>query len=455
MTVAGWSKTSRPAAKNTLVFVALSDGSCFDKLQVVVSKETDGFDDVLANGGVGSSLRIVGDLIASPARGQAVELRATVARVLGAANPRSYPMSKKFHKPETLREMQHLRPRSDLIGAVTRVRNALAYATHTFFQSRGFLYIHTPLITCSDCEGAGEMFRVTTLMPEDGSVAKLPVKEGKVDYSRDFFGRASSLTVSGQLQVESFSVSMSDVYTFGPTFRAEDSHTNRHLAEFWMIEPEIAFADLETDMDVAEDYIKFCTQFALDNCAADLAFFDSKIEKGLLQRLNAVIAQPFERVTYTRAIEILTDPKVLKKAKFEVKPHWGIDLGSEHERYLTDTIFKKPVIVTDYPKDIKAFYMKVGEDGRTVRAMDILVPGIGELVGGSQREERLEVLEARMEEMGVEREALQWYLDLRRYGSVPHSGFGLGFERLVMFVTGVTHIRDVIPFPRWPGRADV
>mmetsp|Transcript_19201 Transcript_19201/g.67772 ORF Transcript_19201/g.67772 Transcript_19201/m.67772 type:complete len:753 (-) Transcript_19201:131-2389(-) len=457
VTVAGWSRTTRKQAKDTLVFVSLSDGSCFDCLQVVCNVEsTEGFADVFENGTVGSSLRITGNIIASPAKGQEIELQATSATVLGTADAKTYPLSKKFHKLETLREMQHLRPRSVIFGAVTRVRNALAYATHTFFQSRGFLYIHTPLITCSDCEGAGEMFRVTTVLPDDDSVAKLPVTpEGKIDFSGDFFGRQANMTVSGQLQVESFAVSMSDVYTFGPTFRAEDSHTSRHLAEFWMIEPEIAFADLKTNMDLAEDYVKFCTQFCLDHCAADLEFFDQRVEKGLIKRLQAVVAAPFERITYTRAIEILTDPKILKKAKFDEKPFWGIDLGSEHERYLTDVIFNKPVIVTDYPKGIKAFYMKLSEDGKTVRAMDILVPRIGELVGGSQREEKLEVLEARMEEMGVEKEALQWYLDLRRYGSVPHSGFGLGFERLVMYVTGMAHIRDVIPFPRWPGHASV
>ena len=338
---------------------------------------------------------------------------------------------------------------------MTRVRNACAFATHRFFQERGFLYIHTPIVTGSDCEGAGEMFQVTTVLPAaDAKAATLATtKEGLVDYKKDFFGKPTMLTVSGQLQVEAFSVAMGDVYTFGPTFRAENSHTSRHLAEFWMIEPEIAFATLEEDMCLAEDYLKFCTQWVLDHCREDLAFFEATFEKGLVARLENVVREPFQRLTYTAAVALLLEPEHLKRGKFTEKPFWGCDLASEHERYITEQVFKKPVIVTNYPKEIKAFYMKLDEDGRTVRAMDVLVPKIGELMGGSQREDNLERLAQRMREMHVPEPPLAWYLDLRRYGSVPHAGFGLGFERLVMYVTGIENIRDAIPFPRWPGNA--
>lgn len=338
-----------------------------------------------------------------------------------------------------------------------RVRNACAFATHKFYNDRGFLYIHTPIITTSDCEGAGEMFGVSTVLPSDPSGDLPRTTTGQVDWSKDFFKRQAGLTVSGQLHVECFSQSMCDVYTFGPTFRAEKSHTNRHLSEFWMIEPEIAFADIHDDMDLAEDYIRFVIKHVLDTCPDDIEFFNARVdpERKLLSRLKALLATDFVRITYTEAIDILTQPKHLKKGKFEVKPKWGMDMGSEHERYLTEKVFQKPVIVRDYPKDIKAFYMKLNPDGKTVAAMDILVPGIGELCGGSQREDNLDTLLARMEEMHVAEHDLRWYTDLRRYGTTPHAGFGVGFERLVMYLTSISNIRDVIPFPRYPGHADI
>jgi asparaginyl-tRNA synthetase len=383
-------------------------------------------------------------------------------RVLGASV--DFPIAKKQHKLETLRtvELAHLRPRTNTIAAVARVRSALAFATHEFFNTRGFQYVHTPLITASDCEGAGEMFSVTSLLSKAEEVAKekgTPVKvpttaSGKIDYSQDFFGKPSFLTVSGQLNVETYACALSDVYTFGPTFRAEYSFTSRHLSEFWMIEPEIAFADLETNMNLAEDYVKYCVTYALKNCRPDLEFFEGNVEEGLIERLLNVLAAPFQRITYTDAVNLLLQPEHLAAGSFEEAPFWGIDLGSEHERYLTERVFRKPTIVTDYPKDFKAFYMKQNDDGKTVRAMDILVPKIGELIGGSERESSLEKLTAMMVEKDVGQEGLKWYMDLRRWGTVPHSGFGLGFERLVLFVTGVENIRDVIPFPRWPKNAD-
>lgn len=461
--VSGWVKTLR---KQTPIFVELNDGSTGKGIQVVLSAEgdwvTQNVEAALACGGTGACLTVTGVVVKSPAKGQEIEVQAHNVEVHGAVeNPKKYPMSKKRHTVETLRGIMHLRPRTNLISAVTRVRNACAYATHRFFQDRGFLYINTPLLTASDCEGAGEMFAVSTLLPEDGDVSKIPLtKEGKVDYGKDFFKKPSFLTVSGQLNVECFSCSMSDVYTFGPTFRAEDSHTSRHLAEFWMIEPEIAFSDLEDNMNLAEDYLKYCAQFVLDNCMDDLKFFDERIEKGLIERLKNIIENDFKRMTYTEAVDLLIDHKRSKKVKFsralEKKDplRWGIDLRSEHERYLTETVFKKPVIVTDYPASFKAFYMRMNEDGKTVRAMDILVPKIGEIIGGAQREERLDVLTQRIEAQGGKVEDFSWYADLRKYGTVPHAGFGLGFERLVQFVTGVENIRDVIPFPRWPGNAN-
>ena len=395
---------------------------------------------------------VQGRIVANPKPGKPVDMQLQDLRVVGEVPEKDYPLAKAKMRLDTLREHQHLRMRTRVGGAVVRMRNALAFATHRFFQERGFYYITTPLITASDAEGAGEMFRVTTL--DADKPPRLP--DGQVDFSKDFFGQQSHLTVSGQLQVESFACSMSDAYTFGPTFRAENSHTSKHLAEFWMIEPEIAFADLEADMDLAEDYLKFCTAYALKHCADDVAYFELIGEKGLRDRLQAVVDTPFRRITYTEAQELLCDPKLQKKhkAKFKETPGWGKDLASEHEKFLTDSVFKCPVVVTDWPKEIKAFYMRANEDGKTVAAMDVLVPKIGEVIGGSAREERLDVLKARMADAGVEEEHLQWYMDLRRFGTCPHAGFGLGFERLLMYVTGMENIRDVIPFPRYPGHAD-
>jgi asparaginyl-tRNA synthetase len=454
-TVGGWARTVRASGKN-MAFITLSDGSCFNSLQVVVeASQCPDLEAVNSAGGTGACFLVTGQVVQSPGKGQDIDLMASSVQVLGTNVPGEYPLAKARISLEKLRTLQHLRPRSNMFGAVTRVRNALSYATHRFYQERGFMYIHTPLISTSDCEGAGEQFGVTTLLPEDPTKDLPRTKTGAIDYKKDFFGRQASLTVSGQLQVEAFACSMSDVYTFGPTFRAEDSHTSRHLAEFWMIEPEIAFAGLQEDMDLAEDFVKYCTRYVLQYCADDIAFFDKFVEKGLVQRLENVADSPFARITYTDAIAKLTEPALLKKAKFTEKPYWGIDLGSEHERYLTEQVFKRPTIIYDYPKGIKAFYMRVNEDDKTVAALDVLVPKIGELVGGSVREEREDVLKARMRESGVEPESMEWYTQLRRYGTVPHAGFGVGFERLVMYVTGVENIRDVIPFPRYPGHADI
>lgn len=485
--VGGWVKTLR---KQTPTFVQLNDGSTGTDLQVIMADadaghdmdwSTENFAAAVDCGGTGACMTITGVVVKSPAEGQLIEVQARSVEVHGTvSDPKKYPLSKKRHTVETLRQIMHLRPRTNLIGAVTRVRNACAYATHRFFQDRGFLYINTPLITGADCEGAGEMFQVTTILPEDGDLKKVPLVEeikpskkkpnpvqpknlGCIDHGKDFFKKPSFLTVSGQLNVECFSCSMSDVYTFGPTFRAEDSHTSRHLAEFWMIEPEIAFADLNDNMRLAEDYLKYCTQFVLDNCADDLAFFDQRVEKGIVERLNNVVQNDFQRMTYTEAIDLLLAHKREKKVKFNRKAEkadplrWGIDLRSEHERYLSEVVYKKPVIITDYPASFKAFYMRMNEnceEGKeTVRAMDILVPKIGEIIGGAQREERIDQLKIRIEAQGQTLEDFSWYTDLRKYGTVPHAGFGLGFERLVQFVSGVENIRDVIPFPRWPGNA--
>lgn len=367
-------------------------------------------------------------------------------------------MAKKQHSLEFLREKAHLRIRSKVFSSAMRMRSAMAFATHKFFHDRGFVYTHTPLITASDCEGAGEMFVVTTLLGEHATARDIPVTaKGEIDYSKDFFGRRSCLTVSGQLNVETHACALSDVYTFGPTFRAENSHTSRHLAEFWMIEPEICFADLADDMTLAEDYIKFCAAFALENCADDLQYFEEEYpagEKGLRARLQNVVAHEFAQITYTEAVALLQRHIAENRVGFERYPNWGDDLGSEHERYITEKVYQRPTIVTDYPKGIKAFYMRLNDDNETVAAMDILVPKIGEIIGGSQREERLDVLERRVVEMGLTPQDIWWYADLRRYGSVPHAGFGLGFERLVMFVTGLENIRDVIPFPRTPGHVE-
>jgi len=453
-------RTKREAAKGKIVFVSINDGSCVGSLQVVIDSEAKGFEDLkLVN--TGASMRCTGEIVASGGKGQAVEMLIKSAEheahVFGGVDAKEYPLSKKEHSNEFLREKAHLRPRSNFIACVARVRSALAVATHEFFRTKGFQYVHTPLITAADCEGAGEMFQVTTLIQEaekdPKTVGKLPLgKDGKVDYTKDFFCKPSFMTVSGQLSVENYCCALSNVYTFGPTFRAENSHTSRHLAEFWMIEPELAFADIKDDMDCAEDYLKYCVRYAYEHNREDLEWFAENTEKGLIQRLENLLATPFARITYTEAIEILI--KESPKANFGVVVEWGIDLGSEHERYLCEKVFMKPTIVYNYPKDIKAFYMRLNEDEKTVAAMDCLCPQIGEVIGGSQREERLDVLDRRIQEVGLEPADYWWYRDLRKFGTVPHSGFGLGFERLIMLTTGVENIRDVIPYPRYPGHAE-
>lgn len=467
VTVKGWIRTSRSADKGVILFVELTDGSSVKGVQLVLNSETTtGFNDIANCGGAGASLAAIGKVVPSPAKGQVLEIHVDEVKLLGAVyggdngevGGKNYPMAKKQHTLEFLREKAHLRPRSKVFSAAMRLRHAMAFATHKFFNERGFVYVHTPLITGADCEGAGEQFVVTTLLPEDASAKTLPTKpDGKIDFSKDFFSRRCCLTVSGQLNVETHACALSDVYTFGPTFRAENSHTARHLAEFWMIEPEICFADLVDDMALAEDYVKYCTAYALENCADDLHYFENEYpngEKGLVARLRNVAESDFARITYTDAVRLLQEEVRAGKVKFEVFPQWGEDLGSEHERYITEQVYKKPTIVINYPKGIKAFYMKVNDDNETVAAMDLLVPKIGELIGGSQREDNLQTLEQRCRDSGLKPEDLWWYNDLRRYGTVPHAGFGLGFERLIMFVTGLENIRDVIPFPRVPGHAD-
>jgi asparaginyl-tRNA synthetase len=439
----GWVKTRRDS--KGVHFLQLSDGSCFRDLQVVI--EAGAVDEaVLHQVTTGACVRIEGELVASPAKGQAVELKARAVELFGPADPASYPLQKKGHTFEFLREIGHLRPRSNTFGAVFRVRNALSFAIHRFFQERGFVYVHTPIITASDAEGAGAMFGVTTL--DLMNVPKTP--DGKVDHAEDFFGKPSFLTVSGQLEGEIFALAFSNIYTFGPTFRAENSNTPRHLAEFWMIEPEMAFCDLAGDMQVAEEFLKYVIRYVLDHCADDLAFFNQRIDDSVISTLEHVERSSFEHVTYTQAVEILQNAG----RAFEFPVHFGADLQSEHERYLTEEKFKRPVIVTDYPKQIKAFYMRENDDGRTVRAMDVLAPRIGEIIGGSQREERLDVLREKIRAQGLPEEAYWWYLELRKFGSAPHAGFGLGLERMLMYVTGMKNIRDVIPFPRTPGSAD-
>tara|TARA_B100000287_G_scaffold170447_1_gene160794 strand:+ start:118 stop:1899 length:1782 start_codon:yes stop_codon:yes gene_type:complete len=512
--VRGWARSVR--TQKGMAFIDLNDGSAISGMQAVVNEGSAAWE--VANSGsvsTGAALRVKGKLVASPGGKQAAELAVDELEVIGAADSETYPLQKKRHTLEYLRSIAHLRPRTNTIGAVARVRNQLAYATHKFFQEHGFLYANTPIVTASDCEGAGEQFQVTTLLngfaaaaaatPEaiaaaeaaakeqgevvkavkeakkagdaskedvDDAVAKLlslkseaealagaaggaslPKKDdGSIDYSQDFFGKPSYLTVSGQLNGEMMACAVNDIYTFGPTFRAENSNTSRHLAEFWMVEPELAFADLNDDMDCAEAYLKYCLNHVLENCDEDLAFFEKNISKdNLRERLRSVATQEFARITYTEAVDHILNAK--KKFEFPIK--WGADLQSEHERYITEEVFKnRPVIVRDYPKDIKAFYMRLNDDNKTVAAMDVLVPRVGELMGGSQREERLDVLERRIEENGLEKESYWWYLDLRRYGSQPHAGFGLGFERLVCYVSGVENIRDAIPFPRYPGSAE-
>ena len=443
ITVAGWARTIRDL--KSFGFLELNDGSCFKGLQVVFEDGVvDNFKDV-ARQNVGASFVVKGSFVLTPEAKQPFELKASSIELEGASAP-EYPLQKKRHTVEYLRTVAHLRPRTNLFSAVFRIRSVAAHAIHCFFQDRGFVYVNTPLITGSDCEGAGEMFRVTTLDPKDPPLTEA----GEVDWSQDFFGKMTSLTVSGQLNGETYAMAFGDIYTFGPTFRAENSNTTRHAAEFWMIEPEIAFADLEDDMDLAEDMLKYVIRTVLDRCAQEIDFLNSFVDKGLKERLELVASSDFARVSYTEAVEILKN----SGAEFKYPVYWGCDLQTEHERYLTEKQFGKPVFVTDYPKEIKAFYMRLNDDGKTVAAADCLAPGIGEIIGGSQREERLEVLEQRMEELGLDRSGYEWYLDLRRYGGTRHAGFGLGFERLIMYLTGVGNIRDVIPFPRTTGSAD-
>ncbi|KAJ1421056.1 WHEP-TRS domain [Sesbania bispinosa] len=516
--VGGWVKTGRKADKDAFAFLELNDGSSAGNLQVIVDASVSDLSNLVPTG---TCIVIDGHLKLPPSgTKQKIELRADKVLHVGPVDPAKYPLPKTRLTLDFLRDFVHLRSRTNTISAVARIRNALAYASHTFFHNHGFLYVHTPIITTSDCEGAGEMFQVTTLFSEAEKLEKdlaqnpppteaeveaarlvvkekgevvsqlkaakaskqeigasvdelkkakeilskmeersklkpgIPQKDGKVDYARDFFARQAFLTVSGQLQVESYACALSSVYTFGPTFRAENSHTSRHLAEFWMVEPEIAFADLKDDMNCAEAYVKFMCQWLLDNCLEDMMFMADKFDKGCIDRLKMVASTPFVRITYTEAVEILEEA-VKNGKKFENEVKWGIDLASEHERYITEVKFQKPVIVYNYPKEIKAFYMRLNDDLKTVAAMDVLVPKVGELVGGSQREERYDVIQQRIKEMGLPIEPYEWYLDLRRYGTVKHAGFGLGFERMILFATGLENIRDVIPFPRYPGRADL
>jgi len=444
--IEGWVRTRRDS-KAGLSFVAVHDGSCFAAMQVVARPGLANYAEEVQRLTAGCAVRVRGELVASKGKGQTVEVAATELEVLGwVEDPETYPMAPKRHSMEHLRTHAHLRARTNLIGAVTRVRDCLAQATHRFFAGEGFYWIHTPIVTTSDAEGAGEMFRVSTL--DMVNAPRLP--SGEVDFSQDFFGKEAHLTVSGQLNVEAYCLAMSKVYTFGPTFRAENSHTRRHLAEFWMIEPELAFADIHDDADLAEAYLKSIFSAVLSERADDLAFFDRHVSKGLITRLEALVSSDFARMDYTEAITHLEKAK----RRFEFPVKWGIDLQSEHEKYLTDEVVGGPVAVLNYPKDIKAFYMRLNDDGRTVAAMDVLAPGIGEIIGGSQREERLDVLDARIEEMGLEKDIYWWYRDLRKYGTVPHAGFGLGFERAVLYATGVDNIRDVIPYPRAAGQAE-
>jgi asparaginyl-tRNA synthetase len=444
--VQGWVRTRRDS-KGGFSFIELNDGSCQGNVQVVADARLSNYDTQIKKLGVGASVSVIGEVKASPAKGQATEVHASAVTILGDADPDTYPLQKKGHSFEFLRTIAHLRPRTNTFGAIARIRNQVSKSIHDFFQEKGFLYIHTPIITASDCEGAGELFKVTTL-----NLGDPPRKDGQVDFSHDFFHKPTFLTVSGQLQIECFACGLGKVYTFGPTFRAENSNTPRHLAEFWMIEPEMAFYDLADNMALAEAFIKRLIQDALERCPDDMRFFDERIEKGLLARLDAVRQAEFRRVSYTEAIEILKS----SGQPFEYPVSWGANLQAEHERYLTEKKFGQPVIVYDYPRTLKPFYMKVNDadGGKTVRAMDVLVPGVGEIIGGSQREDRLDVLEARMREQQLNLDAYSWYLDLRRFGAVPHSGFGLGLERMILFLTGMANIRDVIPFPRTPGNAE-
>lgn len=443
VTLGGWVRNIRDS--KAFGFIDLNDGSCFKSMQVVFEREVVENYDEISKLNIGSAIVVTGRIELTPAMKQPFELKAAKIEVEGTSTP-DYPLQKKRHSVEFLREQAYLRPRTNLFSAVFRVRSEVAFAIHEFFHQRGFVYVHTPLITASDCEGAGEMFRITTLDMEN--VPK--TEDGKVDWSEDFFGKSANLTVSGQLEAETFAMAFGNVYTFGPTFRAENSNTARHAAEFWMIEPEIAFADLDDDMELAWDMIKFIINHVMEKCAQELEFFNSFVDKTLLERLNMLKNSDYEKVTYTEAVEIL------KKSgeKFNFPVEWGCDLQTEHERYLTEKVYKKPIFVIDYPKEIKSFYMRMNDDGKTVAAMDLLVPGVGEIIGGSQREERLDILQARMAELGLDEKDYWWYLNLRRYGGTKHAGFGLGFERIVMYLTGVANIRDVLPYPRTVGNAE-
>ncbi|MCI2146862.1 MAG: asparagine--tRNA ligase [Clostridiales bacterium] len=443
ITVRGWVRQCR--GSNKFAFIALNDGSFFTPVQIVLEAEKlDNFKEV-SNLSLSSVIRVRGTLVVTPDAKQPFEIHASEVVVEAVSDP-DYPLQNKRHTMEFLREIAHLRPRSNTFAAVFRVRSLLAYAIHQFFQERDFVYVHTPIITGSDAEGAGEMFQLTTLDLDNPP----RTEDGKIDYSQDFFGKETNLTVSGQLEAEIFAMAFRNVYTFGPTFRAEDSNTTRHASEFWMIEPEMAFADINDAMDTAEAMVKYILQYVIDNAPEEMAFFNKFIDKGLLDRLHHVIESPFERVTYTDAVKLLQE----SGEKFDYPVEWGIDLQTEHERYLTEHIFKKPVFVTNYPKDIKAFYMRQNEDGKTVAAFDMLVPGIGEIIGGSQREERFDILQKRIDELGMDMSSYWWYMDLRKYGSAVHSGYGLGFERMVMYATGMGNIRDVLPFPRTPKHAE-
>ncbi|EYE88559.1 asparaginyl-tRNA synthetase [Fervidicella metallireducens AeB] len=440
--VSGWIRTVRDS--KTFGFIELNDGSFFKNVQIVFDEKLDNFKEITKLS-VSSSIVVNGVLELTPQAKQPFEIKATKIEIHGTSSP-DFPLQKKKHSFEYLRTIAHLRPRSNTFSAVFRVRSVAAYAIHKFFQERGFVYVHTPIITGSDCEGAGEMFRVTTLDLND-----VPrTEEGKVDTSKDFFGKETNLTVSGQLNGEAYALALRNIYTFGPTFRAENSHTARHAAEFWMIEPEMAFAELEDYMDIAEEMVKYIITYVMENCPEEMEFFNTFIEPNLFDKLNNVANSDFARITYTEAVEILKKSGV----EFQYPVEWGIDLQTEHERYITEQVFKKPVFVTNYPKDIKAFYMRLNDDGKTVAAADLLVPGIGEIIGGSQREERLDVLESRINEMGLKKEDYWWYLELRKYGGTKHAGYGLGFERILMYLTGMTNIRDVIPFPRTAGTAE-
>ncbi|MCE3019241.1 MAG: asparagine--tRNA ligase [Pirellula sp.] len=442
--IRGWVRTRRDS-KGGFSFIEVNDGSCFGNLQIVADGTLPNYQSDVTSLTVGSSVVITGEIKASAGQGQATEMFAHELQVTGTASATEYPLQKKQHTFEKLREWAHLRPRTNTFGAVARVRNRLSYATHSFYQQEGFLYVHTPVITASDCEGAGQMFRVTTL-PLD----KLPMVAGKVDTAQDFFGKSSYLTVSGQLEGEAYATALGKIYTFGPTFRAENSNTSRHLSEFWMIEPEMAFFDLNDNMDLAERYLKYMLRDLLSHCGEDMDFFEKRIQPGLLASLQLVLDKPFTHLSYTEAVAILQ----ASEEKFEYPVSWGVDLQAEHERYITEKHVQGPVILYNYPKEIKSFYMRLNDDGKTVAAMDVLVPGVGEIIGGSQRDERLDVLTDRMVESGLNPDDYWWYLDLRRYGTVPHAGFGLGLERMVQYSTGMTNIRDVIPFPRTPGNCE-